>query len=479
MIGRKDPQPNFFDAEIFSRMIPQDHPLMLIAKNVDFSFVTEEVSRHYHPEIGRPSFPPEVLFRVLFLEVWANLSDVQVCRELRYNVLYRHFCGIGWDDPVPDDTTLVVFRRRLGEETFRRLFARVVEQAKEKGLLRGKWAVVDGTKVVAHAAVKNNVTLAREGRKKLLRVLARHDAKLAKELEPLGEPERDGDYANHEQLLAAEVLKGQELISRLQERNEQDLVELRELYRQVVQFQGVASFSDPDARWGFKKKGEPFLGYKAHVVCDETGIATAVTVTPGNQAELPQLPSLLEELKDEGLRPLYLAADKGYDDASTRRELEEAGMRAYIPCRHDLGRLERMGFSYDRKRGVIICPAGKCAIGRSPHRQGGFVYYFSERDCLSCPLRSSCVGESASPKRVYVKPEVFEHRSRGLKRAMRVRKTVERLFGEVKTWHGMVRARYRGLGRVTIQVIMTLIVANAKKMAARLAAKGAVCPRAA
>lgn len=42
---------------------------------------------------------------------------MQVCRELRRNVLYRHFCGIGWDDPVPDDTTLVVFRRRLGEGT--------------------------------------------------------------------------------------------------------------------------------------------------------------------------------------------------------------------------------------------------------------------------------------------------------------------------------------------------------------------------
>ena len=138
-----------------------------------------------------------------------------------------------------------------------------------------------------------------------------------------------------------------------------------------------------------------------------------------------------------------------------------------------------MGFSYDRKRKAIICPAGKRAIGRCPHRQGGFLCYFSERDCLSCAPKSSCVGESASRKRVYVKPEVFEHRPRGLKRAMRVRRTVERLFGEVKAWHRMVRARYRGLGRVTIQVIMTLIVANAKKMAARLAARGAVCPRAA
>ena len=335
MLGHKNPQPNFFDSEIFSRMIPEDHPLMLIAKNVDFSFVAEEVARHYHPEIGRPSFPPEVLFRVLFLEAWANLSDVQVCRELRYNVLYRRFCGIGWDDPVPDDTTLVVFRRRLGEAAFRRLFARVVDQAKEKGLLRGKWAVVDGTKVVAHAAVKNSLTLAREGRKKLLCLLARHDADLAKELEPLAEPERDGDYVDREQLLAVEALKGQELISKLEDRKERDVAELLELYRQVVGFEGVASLSDPDARWGFKKKEEPFLGYKAHVVCDETGIATAATVTPGNEAELPQLPSLLEELRNEGIRPLYLAADKGYDDTRTRRELKEAGIRAYIPCRQN------------------------------------------------------------------------------------------------------------------------------------------------
>jgi len=77
--------------------------------------------------------------------------------------------------------------------------------------------------------------------------------------------------------------------------------------------------------------------------------------------------------------------------------------------------------------------------------------------------------------RVYVKPEVFEHRPRGLKRAMRVRKTVERLFGEAKGWHRMGRARYRGLGRVAIGVIMTLIVLNAKKMATRSGTTPALC----
>ena len=185
-------------------------------------------------------------------------------------------------------------------------------------------------------AVKKKVTLVREGRKRLLRVLARHDANLAEDLEPLGEPDRSADYADQEQLLTAEVRKGRELISRLEDRKEEGVVELR----QVVQFQGVASFSDPYVRWGFKKRDEPFLGYKAQAVCDKTRIAIAVTVTPRIEAELPQFPLLLEELKDGGIRPLNLAADKGHADADMRRELAEAGIWAYITPRHDLGRLE-------------------------------------------------------------------------------------------------------------------------------------------
>ncbi|MEM3486528.1 MAG: transposase, partial [Candidatus Methanomethyliaceae archaeon] len=312
-----------------------------IKKHVDFSFVEEETARYYHLGLGRPSFPPEVLFMVLFLEVWANLSDVQVCREPRYNVLYRYFCGIGWDDPVPDDTTLVVFRERLGEEGFRRLFERVVEQAKQNGLLLSKWAIIDGTKVIAYAAVKSHLSLVREDRKKLVQVLARHDEAAAQELAALAESERDTDYADHKALLMAEIAKGRELLLRLEPYQHQDLLELKELYRKAVELE-VDSLSDPDARWGFKKKDKPFLGYKAHVACDETGIVTAVEVTPGNEAELPQAEVLVGELKKQGLKPRYLAADKAYDAPYLRAELalhtcscgsKMAGPAGfYLPC---------------------------------------------------------------------------------------------------------------------------------------------------
>ncbi|MCG0278411.1 MAG: transposase [Thermanaeromonas sp.] len=109
------------------------------------------------------------------------------------------------------------------------------------------------------------------------------------------------------------------------------------------------------------------------------------------------------------------------------------------------------------------------------HRSGGYLYYFSELDCSVCPLKEGYLKNTQTRKRIYLRPEVFTYRLCSIKRAMRIRKTIERVFGEVKTWHCLYRARYRGLARVTVQVLLTFLVVNAKKMATGLAARGSVC----
>ncbi|MHB8928657.1 MAG: transposase [Bacillota bacterium] len=120
---------------------------------------------------------------------------------------------------------------------------------------------------------------------------------------------------------------------------------------------------------------------------------------------------------------------------------------------------------------VTVCDekgAGKIAAGRSPHQKGGFAYYFSEKDCKTCAFKESCAGEKATGRRIYVNPGILKYRARGIKVAMRLRKTVERVFGDAKVWHGMARARYRGLTRVMVQALMTFIVTNVKKMVQNL-----------
>jgi transposase len=465
LFRKNDGQLNFFDQEIFSKMIPQDHPLVKIKNNVDLSFVDQEVACHYSPDTGRPCIPPSVLFRILFLEIWANLSDVQVCRELQYNVLYRWFCDLAWSDPVPDPSTLVVFRRRLGEEGFRRLFDRLVEDLQAKGFIKGKWVLVDGTKLVAHAAAKNTLTLVREGRARLLKALAQKSLEEAKKLSRYAEPLPDREYSSQAELLAAEKEVGRELVAALKQHKEVPaLKEELAFYERVLNGEGVGSFADPDARWGFKKKNEPFFGYKVYATATEEGFVTAVKVTPGNEAEAPQLPELVEETSRKGLRPRRLAADKGYDYPNIHEYLQERNIRPYIPERASAKK--ETGFTYDGEKDCMVCPQGKVSIGKTEHQNGGYIYYFSKKDCQKCPLKQGCLGEGSTHKRVYRNESPLKKvRAKCLKVAMRVRKEIERVFGHAKTWHKMSRARYRGIKRVALQVFLTFMVINAKKAA--------------
>jgi len=51
----------------------------------------------------------------------------------------------------------------------------------------------------------------------------------------------------------------------------------------------------------------------------------------------------------------------------------------------------------------------------------------------------------------------------------RFRSAIESKFGEMKLWHGLARAIYRGIKRVTRQVIMTVMAVNMKRLVA-------ICP---
>ena len=50
-------------------------------------------------------------------------------------------------------------------------------------------------------------------------------------------------------------------------------------------------------------------------------------------------------------------------------------------------------------------------------------------------------------------------------KSQRERPNIERKFAEQKKYHGLSQARYWGLAKVTIQVLMTCIVVNCKKIA--------------
>ena len=75
MLKRESKQKDFFDSYVYERLLPDKHILLDIKRILDFSFVDDETKDLYSKTFGRPSFPPQVLFKMLFLEFFYNLSD--------------------------------------------------------------------------------------------------------------------------------------------------------------------------------------------------------------------------------------------------------------------------------------------------------------------------------------------------------------------------------------------------------------------
>jgi IS5 family transposase len=77
---------------------------------------------------------------------WFNLSDPML-EEMRLDRLsFRRFVGLPMDDKTPDETTFVVFRRRLRQHGhLDTLFNATVEILKQSGVILEEGTCVDAT----------------------------------------------------------------------------------------------------------------------------------------------------------------------------------------------------------------------------------------------------------------------------------------------------------------------------------------------
>lgn len=95
---------------------------------------------------GRPHWPLVTMIKCLMLQKWFNLSDPQLEEMLKDRLSFRRFVGLSLEDDTPDETTFVVFRRRLRETGHdRTLFATTTEILKGQGLIVSEGTLVDAT----------------------------------------------------------------------------------------------------------------------------------------------------------------------------------------------------------------------------------------------------------------------------------------------------------------------------------------------
>lgn len=138
--------------------ISADHPLRRIKAFVDP--ILDEMWADFdglYASQGRPSIPPEQLLKALLVQVLFTVrSETQLVEQLRYNLLYRWFVGLGMSGKVWDRSTFSKNRARLIEgEIADRFFSLVVDLANKKKLISKEHFSVDGTLVEAWASLKS------------------------------------------------------------------------------------------------------------------------------------------------------------------------------------------------------------------------------------------------------------------------------------------------------------------------------------
>lgn len=142
---------NFAYREIIDRH--QDDMLVKLNKLVDLSFVEPLISECYSQDWGASAYHPAMMFKILFLQTWADRSDREIINDVDTNILYRWFVGLSMNEAAPHWTLLGKFRDRLGSDRFEQIFAKIVQLAQSVGLIIGKTRVIDCSAINAKVDV--------------------------------------------------------------------------------------------------------------------------------------------------------------------------------------------------------------------------------------------------------------------------------------------------------------------------------------
>src|SRR5450432_693968 len=105
---------------------------------------------------GRHPYPIATMLRVHLMQNWFGLSDPAMEEALYEIAPMRQFARLTLTKPIPDETTILNFRRLLEEnELAPEILARVNALLTRKGLLLKRGSIVDATIIAAPSSTKN------------------------------------------------------------------------------------------------------------------------------------------------------------------------------------------------------------------------------------------------------------------------------------------------------------------------------------
>lgn len=236
-----------FDEQIrLEKLSKKQDPLERLSDHIDFEFFRKPLDVFFDKDVdrskgGRPAYDYVLMFKVLILQRYYNLSDDTIEYAILDRLSFMRFLGLGINDPVPDAKTIWLFRDKLASGGMvEKLFSHLDKQLDKDGIIVHKGKLVDAS--IVEVPIQRN---SRDENKKL---------------KEGGIPE---DW---------------------------DENKLRQ--------------KDTDAQW-VTHNGKNYFGYKNHIKADsKTKLITGYKATTANIHDSEAIDALLTK-KEDGGQPLY------------------------------------------------------------------------------------------------------------------------------------------------------------------------------
>lgn len=433
MQGKKHYSEKLFTSFQLSARVPENNFYRRLREALDLRWVYHKTRKYYGTE-GQQSIDAVVFFKMILIGYFENLgSDRKIIDTISLRMDLLYFVGYDIDESLPWHSTLSRTRQLFGQEVFRQLFLKVLNQCVEKGMVSGCRQAIDSVHL------KANASLSSMKRKEILK-----DAEVY--AMNLKEEEQDENNNNG-----------------------------TDGWSNKTHF----SLTDPDARMATKPGKSTDLKYLGQVSVDTAEhVITEVQVHHADKRDSQCMEAMvegvLENLKPEGLVVEEILSDSGYSSTDALQCLEKNQLVGYIP-NHGRFKNEREGFIYDKDNDCYVCNQGVqlkyVATHLDKEGQPRKEYRSSTRQCKNCPLRQQCIGK-ASYKRIreLVNRHLFDNMHKRMqtkhgRMMMKLRQsTVEPVLGTLINHRGMRRVNTRGIEQANKCLLMAAVAYNLKKM---------------
>jgi IS5 family transposase len=369
-------------------------------------------------------------------------SERRLCQEVKVNLAYRWFCGLGLEDKVPHHSTFSVNRhgRFRDSDLLRKVFEEVVCGCMTAGLVGGEGFAVDASVIEA-------------------------------------------DASRFQRVKGAEIDWSEEQLSRRAVKEFVDALESENPPTNPERAPKAMSPTDPAAAWTTRGRHKVMFGYSLNYLIDmENAVILDVEATPTRiSKEVDATETMVERVAERfALKPDRLAGDVAYGTGEMLGWLVARDIDPHVPVwdRSAVapeGKFTRADFAYDKERDLYICPGGKELKTSGTVHDGATIKYIAKRsDCAACPLKPRCT--SGRERRVQrdVNQEARDYtrslmETEAYAASSGERKKIERLFGEAKRVLALTRLRLRGLTGARDEFLLTATVQNLKRLANRTA----------